>query len=111
MTSIAKQSGLKTPFRSAAAIALQSALSEIEDNWKGALSGSNPDAVHDLRVGTRRLRAALSIYEAVFPVREFQRAEKAVAQLTDIFGPARDADVLIEHLEAAAVRYGKENEH
>ena len=93
--------GLKTPFHAAAASAVRKALQEIEQNWQGSLDGNDVEAVHDLRVGTRRLRAALSVYEAAFPPKEFQRIERTMASLTDSLGPARDTDVLIEHLKEA----------
>jgi CHAD domain-containing protein len=105
-----KSTGLTTSFRKAATIAFESALSEIEKNWDGALSGKDTDAVHDLRVGTRRLRAALSIYEAVLPERELRRIERNVSTLTDALGPARDADVLLEHLKSVADRFAKDDE-
>ncbi len=93
--------GLKTPFHAAAASAVRKALQEIEQNWHGSLAGNDVEAIHDLRVGTRRLRAALSVYEAAFPPAEFRRIERTMASLTDALGPARDTDVLVEHLKAA----------
>jgi CHAD domain-containing protein len=92
--------GLDTPFRVAARAAVDKAMAEIEANWNGALSGDDVEAVHDLRVGTRRMRAALSVYEGAFSPAEFRRAERAMSELTDALGPARDTDVLIEHIEA-----------
>lgn len=97
-TAISNQ-GLRTPFHDAASAAVRKAFDEICSNWEGALGGVDVEAVHDLRVGTRRLRAALSVYEAAFPPREFARVERSMSALTDALGPARDTDVLIEHLE------------
>jgi CHAD domain-containing protein len=93
--------GLQTPFHEAAASAARKALDEIVKNWEGALAGQDSDAVHDLRVGTRRLRAVLSVYEHAFSPEEFRRAERTMSKLTDALGPARDTDVLIEHLDTA----------
>ena len=102
--------GLDTPFPQAAAAAVRKAMVEIEKNWAGSLSGSDVEAIHDLRVGTRRLRAALSVYENAFPAKEFARVERAMSQLTDALGPARDTDVLIEHLLAVVNGLGESDE-
>lgn len=92
--------GLTAPFHQAAAIAVRKAMGEIHANWDGSLSGHDVEAIHDLRVGTRRLRAALSVYEDAFPAKQFARVERAMSTLTDALGPARDTDVLIEHLKS-----------
>jgi CHAD domain-containing protein len=104
--------GFQTPFHDAAAAVTSATMDEIEKQWGGALSGEDVEAIHDLRVASRRLRAALSVYEDAFPAKEFRRAEKAMAQLTDALGPARDTDVLIEHLqkEIESLEPGREAE-
>ena len=102
--------GLQTPFGEAASSAAKKAMDEIARNWDGALSGQDVEAIHDLRVGTRRLRAALSVYEHAFPPRQFQRVEKAMSALTDALGPARDTDVLIEHLTSVVEALGESDE-
>jgi CHAD domain-containing protein len=102
--------GLQTPFHEAAAAAARKAMGEIARNWEGALSGQDVEAIHDLRVGTRRLRAALSVYEHAFAPREFRRVERAMSQLTDALGPARDTDVLIEHVESVVAALGDKDE-
>ena len=38
-------------------------LEEMLMNWDGVRSGNDAEAVHDMRVASRRLRAALSVFE------------------------------------------------
>lgn len=66
---------------------------------EGAVEGSDPEAVHDMRVATRRMRSALRVLEPYLregPPSEVRRGLKAVAQS---LGAVRDLDVLIEHAE------------
>ncbi len=56
------------------------------------------EALHDMRVATRRLRAALEVYAACFPAKRHRRALKRVKGLADALGERRDRDVAIEFL-------------
>lgn len=56
--------------------------------------------VHDMRVATRRLRAALEIFAPCFPRKRYRKALKKVKALADALGERRDADVEIEFLES-----------
>lgn len=58
------------------------------------------DGVHDMRVATRRLRAALEVFAAGLPRRRLRRALREVKALADALGERRDRDVAIETLEA-----------
>ncbi len=57
------------------------------------------ECVHRMRVGSRRLRAALGLYEDLLgkPARLWRRASRAV---TRALGAARDLDVQLEQIEA-----------
>ena len=57
------------------------------------------ERVHDMRVATRRLRAALEIFESCFPPKRHRKALKKVKALADALGERRDADVEIALLE------------
>ena len=59
------------------------------------------ESLHDMRVASRRLRAAMSVFESAFPRREFAPLEKEAARVTDALGAVRDADVQIEYLQSA----------
>jgi CHAD domain-containing protein len=60
--------------------------------------GTDADAVHDMRVASRRLRAALSVFRPAFACAEYDRLERDVKQITDALSHARDLDVMIEAL-------------
>ncbi len=52
-----------------------------------------------MRVATRRLRAALEVFEPCFPRKRHRKALKKVKALADALGERRDADVEIALLE------------
>ncbi len=60
-----------------------------------------PDAVHRMRVATRRMRSALQVFGKLV---ERDRARRLVEELTwlaDVLGPARDLEVLQERFDQA----------
>jgi CHAD domain-containing protein len=56
------------------------------------------ERVHDMRVATRRLRAALEIFEPCFPEKAYGQALTEVKRLADALGERRDRDVAIAAL-------------
>ncbi|HOX45410.1 MAG TPA: CHAD domain-containing protein [Myxococcota bacterium] len=69
----------------------------------GVRLSEDPECVHRMRVGSRRLRTALGLFEDLLgkPARSWRRATRAV---TRALGEARDLDVqlaLVEELRAA----------
>ena len=85
-------------FKEAAQLAIRHQLSEMLDNLPGTRAGDDPEPLHDMRVASRRLRAAMSVFEGAFPGRLFRPLEKEVARVTDALGAVRDADVQIEFM-------------
>lgn len=65
----------------------------------GTLLGRDPEALHDMRVASRRLRAAMDVATACFP-RRYRLFHRTVKDLTDQLGGVRDCDVLREALLA-----------
>jgi CHAD domain-containing protein len=57
------------------------------------------ERVHDMRVATRRLRAALEIFAPCFPKAEHRKVLKEVKRLADALGARRDPDVAIAEFE------------
>jgi CHAD domain-containing protein len=55
-----------------------------------------------MRVATRRLRAALEIFEPCFPRSELKAGLREVKALADALGERRDRDVAIDSLEDIA---------
>jgi CHAD domain-containing protein len=65
---------------------------------EGTLAGDE-EALHDMRVGSRRLRAALDVFAATFHGGEFRRLHRLTARLTDELGGVRDHDVMLLSLQ------------
>lgn len=87
-------------FRSAAGKIIWTRFQEMMSFADAALEGSDPEGVHDMRVASRRLRAALELFQDVFPVKQLAPFRRGVKELADTLGEVRDLDVLIERLEA-----------
>lgn len=74
--------------------------SELTEHAQGVLDTGDIERVHDMRVTTRRLRAALEIFEPCFPAGPYRRALDDVKRLADALGERRDRDVAIASLHA-----------
>jgi CHAD domain-containing protein len=71
---------------------------------EAALAGEDIEGVHDMRVASRRLRAALELFRDVFPRRRLKPLLRQVKDLADALGEVRDTDVLIARLEKTQQR-------
>ncbi|HEX8688956.1 MAG TPA: CHAD domain-containing protein [Solirubrobacterales bacterium] len=89
------------PFARAAARVVAVRAEEVFDQADGVLDVDDVERVHDMRVATRRLRAALEVFEPCFPRKRFRKALKRVKALADALGERRDRDVAIAFLEEA----------
>jgi CHAD domain-containing protein len=87
------------PFARAAARVIAVRAEEVFEHGRGVLDTGEIDRVHDMRVATRRLRAAMELFEPCFPPKRFRKARKEVKALADALGERRDRDVEIEFLE------------
>jgi len=85
-------------FREAAARAVEVRAEEVFEHREGVLDMSDVERVHDMRVATRRLRAAMEIFAECFPKKDHKRLLKEVKDLADALGERRDRDVAIEAL-------------
>jgi CHAD domain-containing protein len=86
-------------FSQAAARVIRARSKEVFEHSDGVLDRSDVERVHDTRVATRRLRAALEVFETCFPRKRHRKALKKVKALADALGERRDADVEIAQLE------------
>jgi CHAD domain-containing protein len=59
----------------------------------------DPEHVHQLRVATRRARAALDIFEPCLTAKCSKAAKKHLRKIRRAAGAARDWDVFLEHLQ------------
>jgi CHAD domain-containing protein len=78
----------------------------IGERWEGvwkavpvAKEGVDPEGVHDVRVASRRLRAAMDVARGAFPNDWYKPLHKLAKQITRELGAVRDRDVLIEALQ------------
>ena len=98
-----------TPFREAAARAVEVRTEEVFSFREGVLDTSDIERVHDMRVATRRLRAVMEVFAPCFPKKSHRAALRDVKRLADALGERRDPDVHIHALEAIAEKLTAED--
>jgi len=72
----------------------QGCLRQIAANAEGLVSAADPEWVHQMRIGTRRLRSCLGMIEAIHGAKRIAPLVNEVRWLAAILGAARDWDVL-----------------
>lgn len=90
-----------TPLQLAARQAAAEYLEKIRKHEPKAREGHDSDAVHDMRVATRRLRSALDLLEAAptFDAKRLHALRKHLRKLSHALGGVRDLDVFLKRLE------------
>jgi deazaflavin-dependent oxidoreductase (nitroreductase family) len=87
-----------TPLSTLAYGVVRQQLAVLRQHESGARSGRDPEDVHDMRVATRRLRAALRTFDQVLPdERDFLYQE--LSWLGDGLAAVRDLDVQLERIQ------------
>ena len=86
----------QTPLAVAAPALLLAKADPLFELEGAARGGADMDAVHDMRVASRRLREALRLLEPVYPRKEYQKWYRRVRRITRALGPVRDSDVFID---------------
>src|SRR5258706_7070940 len=71
---------------------------ELAEHAEGVLDTGDIERVHDMRVTTRRLRAALEIFEPCFPAKAYSQALGEVKRLADALRERRDRDLAMSPL-------------
>ncbi|HEX4885013.1 MAG TPA: CHAD domain-containing protein, partial [Casimicrobiaceae bacterium] len=74
---------------------LRNVLDQIGANAAGVLEGDDPEWIHQLRVGVRRLRSALALARPLVAPGMLGPLEDEARWLASALGPARDLDVLV----------------
>ena len=77
---------------------LRRRLAELLSLEGGTALGDDPEQLHQMRVATRRLRAALRLFDSLLPP-ELTAARGEWQWLAQALGAVRDLDVQIEHLD------------
>jgi len=73
-----------------------SCLRQMVANEAPSLAGEDPEGVHQLRIGLRRLRSAVSLFAKALPGDVADPLRGRLRELMAAFGPAREWDVLVE---------------
>lgn len=63
-----------------------------------ALAGDDIEGVHDVRVASRRLRAAMDVSVECFPASWYKPLHRSAKEITRALGSVRDRDVLVAAL-------------
>lgn len=74
-------------------------LQQLRAHDPGARAGEDPEALHDMRVATRRLRAAVRLFAAAMPARSQSALSQELQWLGQLLGQVRDLDVQLAKLD------------
>jgi len=80
---------------------LSAQIDELRSREPGARIDS-PDAVHRMRVASRRLRSSLATFRPLFRGSKAQRLRDELQWLGTVLGPVRDVEVMRAHLQETA---------
>lgn len=80
-------------------------LASLEAQIEGVKSSKDIEAIHQMRVASRRMRSALAIFNACFRKPIIKSILKDVRDVTSALGEARDLDVHLEYLKGVASNY------
>jgi CHAD domain-containing protein len=83
---------------------VKAAVEQIEANRRGAAATRDPEHLHQLRVGMRRLRSTLRACRALVRRKEAARFERRLRDALRELGVARDWDVFENSLGRSALR-------
>lgn len=70
----------------------------MDRHWSGAIAGTDPEELHDLRVNARRVQAALRIFRDVLPKKSRKHADR-LKRLVRLMGDTRELDVFLASLD------------
>ena len=87
---------------------LQFHFSKMQRREAGTRTGTDAEDLHDMRVATRRMRAAWRVFDGAFRASKTKKLRRHLERLADRLGAVRDLDVLIEGLEAYGIALDKE---
>jgi CHAD domain-containing protein len=78
---------------------LSALLAKLHVHLDGAVINSDPRAIHDARVATRRLKAGLDLFAPILPDGRDRKLRRTLRRLRRRLGTLRDHDVMIGHVE------------
>jgi inorganic triphosphatase YgiF len=87
-----------SPLHEALAAIVTDCLAQIRANEAPASEGVDPEGVHQLRIGVRRLRSALRLFKPLLPRPQVEALNGELRWLAWELAPARDLDVFVDEL-------------
>jgi CHAD domain-containing protein len=87
---------------------LQLHFARMQRREAGTRTGSDTEELHDMRVATRRMRAAWRVFDGAFKAGKTKKIRRHLETIADRLGAVRDLDVLMLGLET--YRLGLEEE-
>jgi putative phosphoesterase len=75
-------------------------LLKLQDETTGIKRSDEIEFLHQSRVFSRRVRAALDIFSSCLPEKQVNRWKKGIRDITRALGEARDMDVQIEYIKS-----------
>jgi inorganic triphosphatase YgiF len=109
LNAVARAESLNLPKRASTADAFRliagSCLKQIVAN-KPAVCAKKADGIHQMRVGLRRLRAALSLFKEMLPAESTLHIKDELKWLTGELAPARELEVLLGSVVAPMAKRG-----
>jgi exopolyphosphatase/pppGpp-phosphohydrolase len=88
------------PFVSFGRRLLKSRLEKMLSWHRALLKNNDPEAVHKMRVASRRLRAALDAYQELCDPKLFKKVYRRVKKTAALLGTVRDTDVILARLQS-----------
>lgn len=83
---------------------MRAAIEQIAANSAGAAAGRDPEYLHQLRVGVRRLRSTLRAFRELLRRKRADAIEAPWRAMMQTLGEARDWDVFLHSLEPGGLR-------
>ena len=87
-------------FDDAVAIVIGDSLSHFLANWSSLRVGVHPEAIHQMRVALRRMRAMLALFNRVAPCADFVAFRAEAKRIATELAPARECDAFAELVAA-----------
>ncbi|MEO8512284.1 MAG: CHAD domain-containing protein [Ignavibacteria bacterium] len=78
---------------------LRTRFDEMTSHEQGTVDGGDIEALHDMRVASRRVQAVFKIFRGVFPKKKFKVEYIELQLLIRSLGEVRDYDVFIDKIE------------
>jgi len=94
------QTGIDDDFQTAMGQLIGARWRELWKALPAVIKSEDPEAVHAVRVASRRLRAVMDASTDAFPQKWYRSLHKTAKSITSALGDVRDRDVLLESLRA-----------